>query len=114
VLSPSGALQCGGARESRDGNQISNEYADPHSSTHTTGILTHNAHPRRHDTAKMHFLGRSLALAVTVGVTAAVDVPFSSCSSSDALGELRSDRSLFVRECVWVLAWTECNNYVPI
>ncbi len=48
----------------------------------------------------MQFFSRGLALAVTLGVTVAVDVPFSSCSSSDALGELGTDRCLYVRDCV--------------
>jgi len=35
----------------------------------------------------MQFFSHGLALAVALSVSAAVDVPFSSCSSSDALGE---------------------------
>jgi hypothetical protein len=63
-------------------------------------MLTHHAHPPPYDTVSMQFFSRGLALAVTLGVTVAVDVPFSSCSSSDALGELGTDRCLYVRDCV--------------
>lgn len=38
-------------------------------------------------TVNMQFFSRGLALALALGVTSAVDVPFTACSSSDALGE---------------------------
>ena len=66
---------------------IQNEDVKP---THFTLTLTHHAHPPPpYDTANMQFFSRGLALALALSVTAtAVDIPFSSCSTSDALGEL--------------------------